>query len=406
LNKTLNESIVKLQGLLLKAGAVIIPLFVVAIYFSTKLSSVLSGLLGVLWLLAGQYKTLSEILMKNLVASSSLLLFGFFIVGLSYSSVSYTDAFSMLLKYIELIFILLLTAFLSTERYRYWAWNAFIISSVLILIISYLMDVGVLSLNNLGDPTYKSRITHSIFISFFGFFCAHKAYDGKAYQKLYWLMFIACAYNLFFIVQGRTGQLIAVSLVLLFALQRFTKRGLVLTVLIVGILMVLFLNFSDKATRFNEGVVNLQSDLKPGPEQSQTSMGQRYMFWRYTLQLIAEKPLLGHGTGSFAKEYERIASNETMMAKNPHNEFLMVSVQLGAVGLLIYLGFLASQYYLSKKLPNQEKYVAQGLLLTLIITSLFNTPIMDHTEGYWFTMMIALCYSSLCTDLKTEINHA
>jgi len=179
-----------------------------------------------------------------------------------------------------------------------------------------------------------------------------------------------------------------------------------MTVFVVGILMLLFLNYSDKATRFNEGVVNMQSDLKPGPEQSQTSMGQRYMFWRYSLELIAEKPLFGHGTGSFAKEYERIASTETMMAKNPHNEFLMVSVQLGVVGLLIYLGFLASQYFLSKKLADQEKYVAQGLLLTLIITSLFNTPIMDHAEGHWFLMMIALCYASLSTGLNAEINHA
>ena len=393
MNKIINEANGKLQVLALKAGAVTIPLFIAAIYLSTSLSSILSGLLGVLWLLAGQYKTLSKIVKNNLVASSSLLLFCFFIVGLSYSSVSNADAFSMLLKYIELIFVLLLTVFLSTERSRYWAWNAFILSSALILVISYLMHFGVLDLNHQGAPAFKSRITHSIFISFFGFFCAHKAYDGIAYQKLYWLLLIVCAYNLFFIVEGRTGQLIAVALVLLFAVQRFTKRGILLAVFIVGLLMLLFLNYSDKAARFNEGVVNIQSDLKPGPEQSQTSMGQRYMFWRYSLELIAEKPLFGHGTGSFAKEYERIASTETMMAKNPHNEFLMVSVQLGVVGLLIYLGFLASQYFLSKKLADQEKYVAQGLLLTLIITSLFNTPIMDHAEGHWFLMMIALCLS-------------
>jgi O-antigen ligase len=406
LNKTFNETIGNLQVLVIKAGSWAISLFVVAIYFSTSLAIILSGLLGLLWLFSGQYKTLPEMLKNNWVAASSLLLFAFFMVGLSYSSVSNIEALSMLSKYRELLFIPLLTVFLSTERTRYWAWNAFIISSVLILVISYLMHFGILNLNHQGDPAFKSRITHSIFISFFGFFCAHKAYDGKAYQKLYWLLFIACAYNLFFIVEGRTGQLIAVSLVLLFAVQRFTKQGLVMTALVVGILMLLFLNYSDKATRFNEGVVNMQSDLKPGPEQSQTSMGQRYMFWRYTLKLIAEKPLFGHGTGSFAKEYERIASSETMMAKNPHNEFLMVSVQLGVVGLVIYLGFLASQYYLSKRLPHQEKYVAQGLLLTLIITSLFNTPIMDHAEGHWFVMIIALCYASLSTGLNTEINHA
>ena len=390
----------------LKVGGICTALFIVAIYFSTSLAIMLSGLLALLLLLSGQFMQLPVILKKNPVAAFSLLLLLCFIVGLGYGVATHSEALSMLSKYRELLFIPLLTAFLSTERTRSWAWNAFIISSVLILVISYLMHFGILNLNHQGDPAFKSRITHSIFISFFGFFCAHKAYDGKADQKLYWLLFIACAYNLFFIVEGRTGQLIAVSLVLLFAVQRFTKRGLVMAVLVVGILMALFLNYSDKATRFNEGVVNMQSDLKPGPEQSQTSMGQRYMFWRYTLKLIAEKPLFGHGTGSFAKEYERIASSETMMAKNPHNEFLMVSVQLGVVGLVIYLGFLASQYYLSKRLPHQEKYVAQGLLLTLIITSLFNTPIMDHAEGHWFVMIIALCYASLSTGLNTEINHA
>ena len=390
----------------LKVGGMCTALFIVAIYFSTSLAIILSGLLALLWLLSGQFMVLPVTLKKNPVAAFSLLLLLCFIVGLGYGVATNGEAISMLSKYRELLFIPLLTSFLSTERTRYWAWNAFIISSVLILVISYLMHFGILNLNHQGDPAFKSRITHSIFISFFGFFCAHKAYDGKAYKKLYWLLFIACAYNLFFIVEGRTGQLIAVSLILLFAVQRFTNRGLVMTVFVVGILMLLFLNYSDKATRFNEGVVNMQSDLKPGPEQSQTSMGQRYMFWRYSLELIAEKPLFGHGTGSFAKEYERIASTETMMAKNPHNEFLMVSVQLGVVGLLIYLGFLASQYFLSKKLADQEKYVAQGLLLTLIITSLFNTPIMDHAEGHWFLMMIALCYASLSTGLNAEINHA
>jgi len=390
----------------LKVGGICTALFIVAIYFSTSLAIMLSGLLALLWLLSGQFMVLPVTLKKNPVAAFSLLLLLCFFVGLSYGVATHSEALAMLSKYRELLFIPLLTAFLSTERTRYWAWNAFIISSVLILVISYLMHFGILNLNHQGDPAFKSRITHSIFISFFGFFCAHKAYDRKTYQKLYWLLFIACAYNLFFIVEGRTGQLIAVSLVLLFAVQRFTKRGLVMTVFVVSILMALFLNYSDKATRFNEGVVNMQSDLKPGPEQSQTSMGQRYMFWRYSIELIAEKPLLGHGTGSFAKEYERITSTETMKAKNPHNEFLMVSVQLGVVGLLIYLGFLVSQYYLSKKLANQEKCLAQGLLFTLIITSLFNTPIMDHTEGHWFLMMIALCFSSLSTDFKTEINHA
>ena len=396
----------KIQVLAIKAGGIFTALFMLSIYFSTSSAIILSGLLGLLWLLAGQFMTLPDTLKKNPVAAWSLLLFFCFIVGLCYGSATYSEAVSMLSKYRELIFIPVLAPFLASERHRCRVWKAFVIASVLILLISYLMNFGILDLNRQGDPAFKSRITHSIFISFFAFFCAHKAYDGKGYEKLYWILFLVSAYNLFFVVEGRTGQLIAVSLVLLFGVQRFTKRVLVLTVLVTGLLFALFLTFSDKATRFNEGVVNMQSDLKSGPEQTESSMGQRYMFWRYSLKLIAEKPVLGHGTGSFAKEYERIARGESLMAKNPHNEFLMIAVQLGLVGVFIYLGFLVSQYYCARKLPNKEKWLAQGILLTLVVTSLFNTPIMDHAEGHWFVTMIALCFSSLHADVNTEINYA
>jgi O-antigen ligase len=401
-----NVAFEKMQILAIKAGGVFTALFIIAIYFSTSLAIILSVLLGLLWLLSAQFMALPGILKKNPVAVWSLLLFLCFIFGLSYSSATYSDAISMLSKYRELIFIPVLTAFLSAERYRSWAWKAFVIASVLILLISYLMDFGILDLNGQGDPAFKSRITHSIFISFFAFFCAHKAYHGKGHAKLYWVLFILSAYNLFFIVEGRTGQLIAVSLALLFGVQRFTKKVLLLSVFVMAILLALFLTFSDKATRINEGLASTQAYLQAHPEMTEFSMGARFTFWRYSLKLIAEKPLLGHGTGSFAKEYERIADNEQLMTKNPHNEFLMIGVQLGLLGLSIYLGFLASQYYLSRKLPDKEKWLAQGLLLTLIVTSLFNTPIMDHAEGHWFVAMIALCFASLHSDVNVEINHA
>jgi len=225
----------KIQILAIKFGGICTAAFIVAIYFSTSLATIISVSLVLLWLLSGQLKLIPFTIKKNPIAAWSLLLLLCFIVGLCYGDATNSDALSMLSKYRELLFIPIVTVFLNAERSRYWAWNAFILSSVLILLISYLMHFGVLDLNHQGDPAFKSRITHSIFISFFGFYCAQKAYDGMAYQKVYWLLFIACAYNLFFIVEGRTGQLIAVVLVLLFAVQRFIKRGILLAVFIVGL---------------------------------------------------------------------------------------------------------------------------------------------------------------------------
>jgi O-antigen ligase len=387
------------QSRILEYGSFTTVLFVVSIYLSTSLAIILSGLLGLFWLLSAQFMVLPDTLKKNPVAAWSLLLFLCFTFGLCYSSATFSEAFSILMKYRELLFIPVLCSFLTTERYRCWVWKAFVVASVLILLISYLMYFGILDLNKLGDPSFKSRITHSICISFFAFFCAHKAYDGKHYAKLYWILFILGVYNLFFIVEGRTGQLIAVLLVVLFGMQRFTKKVLLLTVLIMAMLLALFLTFSDKATRINEGLASTQAYLQAHPEKTEFSMGQRFTFWRYSLKLIAEKPLLGYGTGSFTKEYQRVAGNELFVTKNPHNEFLMIGVQLGLLGLSIYLGFLASQYYYARKLPDKEKWLAQGILLSLIVTSLFNSPLMDHAEGHWFTTMIALCFASLQADV-------
>jgi len=34
-------------------------------------------------------------------------------------------------------------------------------------------------------------------------------------------------------------------------------------------------------------------------------------------------------------------------------------------------------------------------LLSLIITSVFNSPLLDHNEGHWFATMISICFASL-----------
>ncbi len=393
----------QLQRQLLNVGAVIIALFLLAIYFSTGLAVALSVILGLVWLFSAQFLALPNLLTKHPVALWALILFACFIVGLSYGDAPQKSALSMINKYRELSFIAILISFFIAERNRHWAWLVFIAASIITLLISYLMDFGIVPLNGNGDACLKSRITHSIFIAFFAFFCAHKAYDDKRFSKLYLILMALCIHNLFFVVGGRTGQLIVVGLILLFAFQRLATKQRILTVLAVILFLSLFMHYSDKAARLTEGIANTQAYLQETPEQKESSMGQRYTFWTYSLKLMAEHPILGHGTGSFAQEYQRVAAGEQFITKNPHNEFFMIGVQLGLMGMIAYVGFLASQYFYSRKLPAPEKWLSQGLLLSLLITSQFNTPFLDHTEGHWFAYMIALCFAA---NPKTQLSDA
>ncbi|MGZ8226937.1 MAG: O-antigen ligase family protein [Methylococcaceae bacterium] len=395
----------QIQSRLWEYGGFFTAALMVSIYFSTALTTIVTVIVAILWVFSAQFLYLPETLKKNPVLLWSVLLFLCFMLGLSYSSAEDGEAFSMLRKYRKLLFIPVLFSFLTTPRHRQWVWGSFIVISIITLLGSYLMEAGFLEPGKHGGFGFKSRITHSIFIAFFAFFCIHKLYEDKKFSKIYVALFLLCVYNLFFIVDGRTGQLTIVALVLLFALQRLPYRVQLSTFIAVIAFLTLFLTFSDKASRISESVTSTQDYLKPFPEKSDPSE-LRYTYWKYSLELIAKKPLLGYGTGSFAKEYQKLVKDKRLITRNPHNEFLMISVQLGLVGLLIYTGFLVSQYFCAKKLPDKEKWLAQGLLLSLIVTSLFNSPFLDHTEGHWFAIMIALCFASLQADDKTETNYA
>ncbi|MSP28063.1 MAG: O-antigen ligase domain-containing protein [Methylococcales bacterium] len=373
-------------------GTYVVILFLVSIYFSTALAIVLSAVIALLWAVSGQYKQIADTLKNCPVALWSLLLFACFLVGSYHGDAPRSDAVAMLKKYRELLFIPLLLPFLAEERTNRWAWNAFIIASVVTLIGSQMMSIKLFCLESQCLPYFKSYITHGILIAFFAFFITHKAVDSKGTTRiLYFATLLLCLYNLFFIADGRLGKLIFIALMLLFATQRFSKKGVLLAVVVMTVLLAGFINFSDKAARIKGGVASVSAYLHAHPEQSEQSMGDRLTFWKYSLKLIAEKPLFGQGTGNFSKSYQRVSGQE---ANNPHNEFFLIGTQLGAVGLLFYLGFLGSQAVYAKTLPAHDKWLAQGVLVTLIVTSSLNSPLLDHTEGHWFTMMIALCFAA------------
>jgi len=379
--------------------------FIFAIYFSTGLTTVLSIVLAVCWLVAAEFKNVPSILKNQPVALWSLLLFGCFLLGLSYGDSSINEGLRMVGKYRELFYIPLLIGLLKTPRYHNMAWRAFIAASIITLLISYLQYAGVFALNEHGDACVKSRITHSIYISFFTYYCLHKAFQDKTHAKYYLALAVVAIYNLFFIVEGRTGQAGLLLLILLFASQRLSKKGILLTGLAIVAFMILFITFSEKADRLHDVVKNTEAYLQPNEhpdvKANETSMGLRYTYWKYAAKLIAEKPLLGHGTGSFAEQYKRISVTEKHKTANPHNELLMIGVQLGVFGMLIYLGFLAQLFKQSTNLDMENKYLAQGLLLILIITSAFNSPILDLSEGHWFVTLIALCYGAQSHQFKT-----
>jgi len=391
-----------LQQTLLTFGGISTAALILSIPFSTSIAIIITGILLAIWLLSAQFLTLPALLKNNPIAVCAMLLLALFFIGISYSSATVNEALSICSKYRELFLLIVLLPFLSIQRHREWAFTAFITGAIATLCVSYAMWFDLIP-RPLYAATLKGIITHSIMVSFFAFFSANKIIQAKKKSmKIVWaFILLLTLHNLFFVAMGRTGQFIGLSLAILFCFQHLNKKQTLIILVVFTLFLVYFIKYSSVAFRVTEGIANVMH-YNPNKPETESSMGRRLTFWKNTVRLIEEKPWLGHGTGSFKAEYQRIAPSREIMTVNPHNAFLYITAQLGIPGFLAFIGFLGSLYECLNKLPSEDKMLAQGLLVSFIITCLFNTPILDHTEGHWYISLIALLYAPLTPNLPNH----
>ncbi len=85
--------------------------------------------------------------------------------------------------------------------------------------------------------------------------------------------------------------------------------------------------------------------------------------------------------------------------RNPHNEFLLITVQIGIAGLAALLWLFWLQWRLAPRLASPlECHLARGLVLTMIIGCMLNSMLLDHTEGLLYAWLTGLLYAGLKSE--------
>ena len=94
--------------------------------------------------------------------------------------------------------------------------------------------------------------------------------------------------------------------------------------------------------RFAEGARELQS--YPSNDQVATSWGMRLRLWQRTADMVAERPVFGHGLGSWPQWWRDNTRSGTLLNEHttPHNEFLLAAAQAGVPAALLLLAWLLS----------------------------------------------------------------
>ena len=372
-----------------QAGALAVIATCFFIPFSTAFTALFSTLTILFWILSGKFLKLPEILRTSPVSLIALLLFLLFLIGLLYSPAELTDSLSNLKKYRELIFFPIVISLLRDKRWaQVSAENGFIAGCIVLLVVSFGMSLSLITSDRFGDSLVY-HITHSFFMSILIFWSAHRAAQSR--QDRYFWLFIALValFNITFVAPGRIGMLLLVFLGILYCVQRFSFKMQIAGFLLLSILSATLYFSSENISSRISGAIDEIQTYEQG--SSRSSMGMRLDWYSNCLVLFKEKPIFGYGTGGFEVAHDNLIKDTAIKpTDNPHNEYLFIAVQLGGVGLFLFLFLMSMEIASSLKMPKPNRWVLQGVVVSMAIGCLLNSFLYDSLQGHYFAFISAV----------------
>lgn len=401
-------------------GALPLSVALLLLGFTIPISIALDNLLLGLVLLPGilfNGRTVWQIVTHNPVARAAWLLFGALLIGACYGATPWRESFGYLAKYDGLAFVPLFMLLLSRENTRRWGQYVFLASMGLTLLLSYLVGLDVLPVqswmnrgSSVDDPVvFLSHIAQNDIMAFATFLALLQLRQSTSLRgRAMWGIFAVLALvDVLFLVKGRTGYLIMLVLLGWFiwtTLQRHLaqrgiacdwRHGIGVMLILSGLVVSLFF----ASPRLHERLSQVGADFQQWKLDNgkATSTGERLDFYYNTLQIVRQQPWLGVGTGGYTAAFaKQTRGMQVVQESNPHNEYLMMAVQTGAVGLvlMLYLFYTEWRYAPLLETPFAQD-AARGLVLAYLVNCTFNCALRDHADGLVFSYMTALLFANL-----------
>jgi O-antigen ligase len=389
----MQSQLIKLQELLLIGAAFSLalpPVFVDACM----------GLFTITWLISGSFQQKIDAIKNNPAALVAAAFFGFYIIGVLYSSASFKESLYWLGKEHHLLFIPLIVGLSPSERCRKLAIDAFIVIMLFTLFTSFGKWLGIVPIRerDLGSTqaytVFKFSIAHSLFMSYAMYLMLLKAKISQNNARWIWLgLAVLAGLNVAFLSNGRTGQVTMIALLLLSAYESWGVKSIKY---VAATLILLFVAFLTLPNPPHSKLTNIPNELATHKADQPTSSGERMEMVKNTLILIKNHPFFGGGTGSLRPEYDALVANKEVSIKkmnNPHNQYVLVAQHLGIAGLIMLLLLFSSQWKISNQLADKFNANAlKGLVLSVAIGSLFNCLLLAG-EGKFYYVLAGLLIS-------------
>ena len=205
---------------------------------------------------------------------------------------------------------------------------------------------------------------------------------------------------------GRSGYiamfivLTSMSLIYIKNLKKIIAWKFGLGLIVVATITVALLSVSKTSSdRINLAITEFKQSEQNSTKNIYTSVGQRLIFWKNTIDMLPQYFVFGVGTGGFQAAYTKQVLDKTgldaLITQDPHNQYLKILIEQGVIGLLLYLSMIVRVLIQSNK--DASKFVLFSTVLYIwLITSLFNAHFSTFMEGtfIWAWMGLMGSYST------------
>ena len=385
--------------------------------FSAPISVALDNVLLAILLLGAIFnlRPILQIARQNPVARAAGLLFLALFIAMFYGAATPAEAIGALGKYADLIFIPVFIWILKDDAARRSARTAFLVAMGLTLFLSYLVGFKLLPIQHwmtsyavIDNPViFHSHIAQNNMMGFAVFLALLNLRESisRRAQMLWGAFVVLAVYNVLFMVQGRTGYLILLVLICWFSwatLARYMqsrgrswgwRQAVSLLLIAVGIVVIAY----QASPRLHDriGLLGTEYQAWQPNHGKETSTGQRLDFYYNSLKIVQNHTLLGVGTGGFPAAFaKQVQGTDALPTVNPHNEFLLITMQAGLGGLSLLLYLFYTHWRCAAQLDSSlERDGARGLLLMYVINCAFNSALYDHVDGLLFAYMTATFFA-------------
>lgn len=369
---------------------------------SWKFSKVVIITIFIVWLLEADYKRYFDRLKES---AFMLMLFAF--VLFQFSTLLWTQDLSLAvtsLRYYTFWLIIAILAVALKKEQVPTIITAFLAGMLVSEVVAYGMFFEFWTYNGHGadyPSPFMHHIAYSIFMAFTAIILLNRIYASHYSLKeklLMGLFFITVTGNLF-ISQGRAGQLAFAVAILMTGFLHFRLRikTLFLSFSLMG---VLFFAAYSISPMFEQRVSMAGQDIDQVLKGDlDSSWGSRVAWIILGNEIIKDNPLLGIGMG----DYEDVAQNyiddgrvkfpaglEFQLAKHHfHNQYVMIAVQSGLIGLFLFL--LLYYYYLRLPIKEKENKQLSILFITIYLIGFTAEPLLlVKMSGILFILFTAM----------------